>query len=326
MLENTVSFEDENLHEAIECSLKLNSILFTQVEFLRYSVNKNFKVICENKNLFLRVYRPNKETREQILAEHEFLVFLKQNGLKVAEPKALANGTTLGELQVSSDHKVYFSIFDFITGTHPTDLDIFAFKWGQSLGQFHELSRQYTKNLKVYERHSWEQASWILKSEDLLKKIVPMAQISLFLDEHNRILQYLSRLSRSEEAFGLIHNDFHQGNILVHEGHTQILDFDDCCRSWYVWDFAMPMHRLGGSHMSSQGQELKAKFIQGYREKSTLSEEWENRIRNFERIRHLYMLCWLAERSAEKKWKDILPRYVRSHGDYLITNPEFEEM
>jgi len=326
MSEIIFSFEDENLHEPILRSLKANGIQFSQLELLRYSVNKNYKVTSNDGNFFLRVYRPNKESREQVLAEHEFLVFLSQNGLKVAAPKTLANGTSLGEMQTLSGHTLRFALFDFLPGAHPTDLSFFSFDWGRRLGQLHDLSRRYSKIRKNYERRSWEQASWVLKSEELLKKIIPETQHSLFLNEHNRTLQYLNQLSSSVEEFGLIHYDFHQGNILGHGGDVHILDFDDCCKSWYIWDFAMPMHRLGGAHMSQQGQELKAKFIQGYREMSSLSVEWENRIRIFERIRHLYMLCWLAERATEKKWKDILPRYIRAHGEYLVANPEFEEL
>lgn len=325
MLENDISFEDINLNESIQQSLKFNGIRFRKVDSLRYSVNKNFKVVCEDGDLFLRVYRPNKETSAQILAEHEFLMFLKRSGLNVAVPKVLADGSTLGVIRTSSHHVLYFALFDFLVGSHPTDLHDFAVDWGKSLGQLHELSRKYSKSRKTYERHSWDQTSWIIKSEELLKKVISSAEVSLFLNERHRTIEYLKNLPRSDEEFGLIHYDFHQGNLLVDEcGHIQILDFDDCCSSWFVWDFALPMHRLGGTHMSHQGMELKQKFIKGYREVCSLPLEWENRIRNFERIRHLCMLCWLAERHTEKKWKDIIPRYLRAHGEYLIANPEFE--
>jgi Ser/Thr protein kinase RdoA (MazF antagonist) len=41
------------------------------------------------------------------------------------------------------------------------------------------------------------------------------------------IIAEIKNLSRSEDSFGLIHNDFHQGNVLVHKNSIGIIDFDD---------------------------------------------------------------------------------------------------
>lgn len=324
-MQNAVtSFENLDLSEEIQYVLESNGIHFSQIEFLRYSVNKNYKIVCAEQDLFLRIYRPGKETCEQIQAEHEFLFFLKQNKLSVPAPVTLATGASLGEIQTPGG-PAFFAIFEFLNGSHPADLNEFALIWGRSLGRLHNLSRTFSKMDKAHERRSWNQASWVANSEKLLQKIATKDQIFIFSQERERILDYVSRLPVSLDEFGLVHYDFHPGNILVESDNVQILDFDDCCKSWFAWDFALPMHRLGG-HMSTQGVEQKNKFIQGYRETMTLAKEWEIRISHFERIRHLFMLCWLAERQTEEKWKEVAPRYARAHAAYIASHPNLEDI
>lgn len=315
------TFENMDLSEAIQNALKLNGVRFDQIEFLRYSVNKNYKIITEQP-LFLRVYRPGKETSEQIQAEHDFLNFLKANEFGVAAPVRLKNGDSFGEIQTPTG-PTFFAVFEYIEGSHPTDLNEFAFNWGRSLGNLHSLSREFGKKHMLHTRRTWSQSSWVVNSEKLLQEIATTEQKTIFLQERDRVLAYLNRLPESLNEFGLVHYDFHPGNILIKNGKTQILDFDDCCKSWFVWDFALPMHRLGG-HMSNQGAKQKSKFIQGYRETAILSPKWESRIGHFERIRHLFMLCWLSERQKEEKWREVASRYARAHGAYLASHPNIE--
>lgn len=319
MTNAVADFENADFIEEIRGSLIADGIDCGRVELLRYSVNKNYKIVCSERSLFLRVYRPGKESREQIQAEHEFLDYLKKNGLGVAAPLTLTNGRSLGEFQ-SPLGTTYFALFDFLDGAPPADLSGFCLKWGRSLGRLHGLSRDFGGIRKKHERRLWSEASWVVNSERLLKEVTPKEKISSLLNERDGVLDYLNSLPASVNEFGVVHYDFHQGNILVANDNIQILDFDDCCRSWFVWDFALPMHRLGG-HMSTRGAEQKAKFVQGYQEEIDLSSEWESSIRIFERIRHLFMVCWLAERRDEVKWKDIVPKYAKAHAAYIAAKP-----
>lgn len=308
------SFENTDLKKDVEEALRALGIKTQKVEFLRYSVNQNFKITSSEGLAFLRVYRPGKETTDQILAEHAYIKFLKENGLNVPIARVLPNGESIGKIR----DRFNFSLFEFAPGSHPTNFRNFAMEWGRLLGQLHSASKSYSKS-PFPKRKTLLQSTWAEQSEAYLKKIESSA---ILLKERETVFRYLDDLERSDQTFGHVHYDFHPGNILVHEGKAHFLDFDDCCEAWYLWDFAMPMHRLGGSPMSTGGKELKEKFLSGYRETATLTENDESKIRIFERIRHLFMICWLAERATENKWKEIFPRYVSTHSAYLEAKPD----
>lgn len=317
-----VSFESENLTEPVRNALRKHGIDAQEINHLRYSVNQNFQVKFNNVRYFLRVYRPNKETLEGIRAEHEYLSYLRAHDFNTPAPILMPDGKSIGRLKLPSGSDCFFSLFEFIEGFH-LNLSEVARSSGKCLGQLHSLSRQYENYAMTYVRRAWDQASWVANSEDLLKQAVPTSLIEFFLRERDQILDYLARLPRGIDEFGLVHYDFHQGNVLSSDKGLYVVDFDDCCRHFFVWDFAMPMHRLGGGFMSDQGLEQKNQFIQGYRESCELSGFQELQIRKFERLRHLFMVCWLAERATEDKWREIVPKYIHTHGEYLRLHPDF---
>lgn len=144
------TFESMDLSEEIKHAITSNGISFLRIEFLRYSVNKNYKVVCQDRDFFLRIYRPKKENREQIQAEHDFLLFLKKNNFNVAAPVTLMNETTLEEIQTQAG-PTHFALFEFLKGSHPTDLNEFSLNWGRSLGRLHSLSHYHTQMVMLFQ-------------------------------------------------------------------------------------------------------------------------------------------------------------------------------
>lgn len=289
-----------------------------KLEFLRYSVNKNYRFTAEGEEYFLRLYRPGKESRETIEAEHDFLRHLQEHGYPVAAPIPLQNEASVAE----TEGGLFFAVFPFLSGQAPELISPRgAEDWGRALGRLHRISRSYVVPGSAPKRRPWHAASWIQNCTSLISTTVPANLRHVLLKEHEAAQVYLSRLTQGEDEYGLIHNDFHAGNLVQNGAQLAVIDFDDSAYSWFAWDFALPFHRLGGGHMRPDAKGLKAAFVDGYRREKPLSEEWLKCLSAFERIRHLFMIAWLAERRDETKWKEIFPKYAAAHAAYLENSP-----
>ena len=50
--------------------------------------------------------------------------------------------------------------------------------------------------------------------------------------------QRLRAYGRGADRYGLIHADFRLANLLIHNGDTRVIDFDDCGIGWFLYDAA----------------------------------------------------------------------------------------
>ena len=315
MMFETIDFSDQ-----LQSKIREHSIDDASISFLRYSVNSNYKATIGGQSYFARVYRPKKESINSILAEHDYLTHLKKCGVSVSCPISLINDSTIAKLNLNSD-EYYFSFFEYIEGEHIRsefwDID-FISSWGSLLGQIHNASKSYLHKNTI-NRHAWDELPWIksFSPSDLnLEKL----KLGILQKEWDDVFIFLNKLPKDSEYFGLIHYDFHPGNFIKSENGLTAIDFDDCCKGFYGWDFAMPLHRMSKGHMGTIEIETLDSFIKAYKKETSLPENIENNLRTFERIRHIFMLAWLNKRKAEQKWNQIFPRYLDTHIKYLLGN------
>jgi Ser/Thr protein kinase RdoA (MazF antagonist) len=110
----------------------------------------------------------------------------------------------------------------------------------------------------------------------------------------DRLRQRLDRFGKSPERFGLIHADLRLANLLVENGETKVIDFDDCGFGWYLYDFGTAVSFI--EHRSDM-DELIASWVDGYRRVVPLCEEEENEIPTFIMMRRLLLTAWIASHS-----------------------------
>ena len=85
------------------------------------------------------------------------------------------------------------------------------------------------------------------------------------------------------DSYGLIHNDFNDGNFTVDydNGDITVFDFDDCCYFWFIYDLACAWESGIGRVMFRPLAERKdfmncymEDMMAGYNKENTLSAEW----------------------------------------------------
>jgi Ser/Thr protein kinase RdoA (MazF antagonist) len=115
------------------------------------------------------------------------------------------------------------------------------------------------------------------------------------------VLNRLAAMPEERSSFGMIHADFHPGNLLSHRGEVRALDFELCGWGYYLYDVAVMLSVLVGRHPQYEG--LRAGFIEGYREVRVLGGDWLVTVEMFIAARKMIRALWLAQQIGLPGWE-----------------------
>jgi Ser/Thr protein kinase RdoA (MazF antagonist) len=126
----------------------------------------------------------------------------------------------------------------------------------------------------------------------------------------------------ANDRFGLIHGDLRLQNLLVTEGRIQVIDFDDCCASWLLYDLATALSLIEDI---PQAQQLLQGWLSGYLSNRPLAEEDIEIIPDLIMLRRLQVLAWFGSRRESEVTRKWAPQYtpatVNAAHDYLRGKP-----
>jgi Ser/Thr protein kinase RdoA (MazF antagonist) len=117
-----------------------------------------------------------------------------------------------------------------------------------------------------------------------------------------RIAADMRALGMGPEVFGLIHADLHQFNYLFHRGEVRAIDFDDCCKAYFLYDIAVALHGAGDWHATPA---MRAAFLAGYRSVRPLAPEHEAYLETFLALRQLILLPWMLAHAGQPGFEDV---------------------
>ena len=105
----------------------------------------------------------------------------------------------------------------------------------------------------------------------------------------------------------IVSNNNDDANLLINEGATRLIDFDDCGLGWFMYDFA-----AGISFIEDDPQvpALKEAWINGYRKVRQLSDGDENEIDTFIMLRRLALLAWIGSHIEVDTAKELAPVFA----------------
>lgn len=93
------------------------------------------------------------------------------------------------------------------------------------------------------------------------------------------------------DRFGLIHGDLRLPNLLFDDDVVRVIDFDDCGRSWFMYDFGAAVSFIEDD---PRLPEITAAWVEGYRAARELDPEVEAEIPTFVLARRLMLTGWVA--------------------------------
>ncbi|UQZ35992.1 hypothetical protein C2I18_22135 [Paenibacillus sp. PK3_47] len=235
----------------------------------RISSNAVYPFQAGGHTQLLRFAPQSEKLKNNLLAELEFITYLKTCGYGVLESVPASGGAELVEAQTPwGDY--YASVFKKVAGKQLSSIglsDRVVYKYGEALGQLHQLSRSY--ELKGGKRWSHRDVlEWI---KDVLAEF-PLEHAARA--EADLLADYFNGLSVAPDNYGLIHYDFEKDNVFYDEatGTINVIDFDDSMYHWYAADIGQALDSLLEDVATDEQEVMKSSFLEGYRSKYTLSE------------------------------------------------------
>ncbi|MFE8700053.1 phosphotransferase enzyme family protein [Cytobacillus sp. FJAT-54145] len=257
---------------------------------------QNIVIKCRHQSemVFLRLMKEERRSLAMIKAELEWLTHLSNSGILVPLPKNSHSGKTIEEITINEN--VFYTVaYSQVVGepidvTNPTLWNEKLFyQWGITLGSIHAtpMNREVERPFYTDAKTSYYKTVQFLKDYE---------------DENIRsslkdIIQEINTVSHTEPSFGLIHNDFHQGNLIVHNGIIGVIDFDDCVYGWFAQDIAVTLYHAFwqateiGDYDSSFGETFLESFLEGYLQKHKITAEMIEQIPLFLRWRQFFLLA-----------------------------------
>lgn len=164
-------------------------------------------------------------------------------------------------------------------------------QWGQIMGKMHRLTKSYQARDSSVRRADWNKRQLFLAGLNL------GAQDGRVLELWNNLLDEFNSLPTDKDSYGLVHNDLHYNNILLHDSQIVVIDFDACAYNWFACDIAIALHEalstVPYSERNTFAVRLLKNFFSGYNLENRLTGFWINQLPNFLKYRQIYTYLFL---------------------------------
>lgn len=263
----------------------------------------------------LRIHRENYHTRNAIMCEHAWSEALNEEG-GVRTPKILKglDGSTIQTRSVEGlPGERHMVMFEFVDG-HEPDHESDLVKPFEELGGI--AARTHNHSVSWRRPDNFERLVW-----DLDTVFGPEATWGDWRDAPNVtgeirntlerlqsvVIRRLEGFGKGPGRFGLIHADMRLANLIINDGSTRLIDFDDCGLGWFMYDFA-----TGVSFMEDHPQvpALKEAWVRGYRRYRELSNADESEIDTFVMMRRMALLAWIGSHIEVDEARELAPKFA----------------
>jgi Ser/Thr protein kinase RdoA (MazF antagonist) len=268
--------------------------------YFRISANAIYPFKRDDEVHFLRICPTSERSKENIIAELEFIHYLRNAQYNALEPVASNNGDEL--IQKKTPWGEYYAcVFKRVKGNQLSETSFeneIVFAYGAALGQLHKLSSAYTTPRTRRWRHV-DIFDWIEKTlHDLSVAALPINELGL-LREH------FSGLPMSQGNYGLVHYDFEPDNVFYDNVSKtcSVIDFDDAMYHWYVMDIVQALDSLKNEIPENEFPQKQTAFIEGYRSVFEIDQKLYASMPIFRRFANLYRYT-RDLRAIEEKWEN----------------------
>ncbi|WP_454191279.1 phosphotransferase enzyme family protein [Paenibacillus sp. Marseille-Q7038] len=298
MLQLKYLFNNEDLAEMILKNWSFDEGSEELFKDYRISSNAIYPYISEGKAQILRFAPTAEKMKSNIVAELDFISYLRGKEYGVLESTPSKHGEKL--IEVSTPWGEYYaSAFQHVPGKQISNTDFsdeIIFSYGKALGRLHYLSSQYTPG--DYKRWSY---SDVLDWMDEMVKDNP--DESAARKEIKLLRAYFATVPKSSHNYGLIHYDFEYDNVFYDEDTEScyVIDFDDAMYHWYGMDIEQALDSLEDYTPMELFQQKKQSFLDGYLTQYEYSNDLETFLPAFRRFSNLYGYVRILK-SMEEKW------------------------
>lgn len=268
-------------------------------EYFRISANAIYPFRQNGAICFLRCCPASEKSKDNLVAELDFICYLREQGYPALEPLPSKSGELLVQ-KMTPWGEQYASAFKRVAGKALDETDYadeVIYAYGAALGQLHQLSSIYSPG----QSKRWSHAQVLDWIEATLRDL---GEQGLALEECQLLRHSFARLPVQAANYGLIHYDFEPDNVFYDQASRTInvIDFDDAMGHWYVMDIVQALHCLKSQIPTPVHEAKQATFIQAYRRHFALDEELFAAAPLFRRFANLYSYTRNL-RSTQEQWE-----------------------
>lgn len=264
----------------------------------------------------LRVGRPGYNSANAIRSELAWLRALHaESSVIIPEPVCGRDGGYVQTGRVDGlDVPRDMVLFTFLDGVHleeTGDLSEPFQRLGEVTARIHNHSQSW-KRPAGFERLVWNFDN-ILGGENALwgdwRKPVGQDEASLAILERAAALikRRLSGFGQGPGRWGLIHGDLRLANLLVNDGDTRVIDFDDCGLGWYLHDLGTALSFIEDR---ADKDELIECWLLGYTRHRPVSADEQAEIPTFVMLRRMQLLAWIGSHPETDLAREQKPHFV----------------
>lgn len=267
---------------------------------INLSENHTFRIDCpDGSRHILRVHRPGYHSRRAIDSELAWLQALRTDiNLPTITAVSGKNGDLLQNMGDEQGEDVRLAVrFVFESGVEPAETESLQALFAD-LGHFAARCHNHAANWPQptwFTRPNWD-ATTILPATGLWGnwRITPhmTSDVMQLLERANSLLtSELAAYGQKATNFGLIHADMRLANLLVHDGQTRLIDFDDCGFGWFAYDFAAAISFF---EESPQVPQLLDTWLRSYRQHRPFSDRDVEMVHAAILLRRFALLAWIG--------------------------------
>jgi Ser/Thr protein kinase RdoA (MazF antagonist) len=259
-----------------------------------YRVDDHF----QRRSAALRIHRPNYHSDAAIESELDWMDALRASGV-VEPPQSISSrtGARVANVALRSGETRSVVMFEWLSGAAPTtDGDLVpSFRvLGSLAAKMHRHGAKW-KRPESFDRYTCDYeaalgpaAMWGRWQDGLG---MGSSETKLLSRLDTRIRQRLAAYGKWPDRFGLTHNDLRLANLLIDGDHVQVIDFDDCGFSWYMYDFATAVSFIEDD---PRVPTWMGAWLDGYTEHRPLTAADESILSTLIMFRRLLLVGWVG--------------------------------
>lgn len=292
--------------------------------------NYVYEVKRNEKPYMLRLTHTSHRSKDQVLAELEWVNDLHAKGLHVSKNHLSKNGQLVEEIELEKG-RFLVCLFDKAPGVSGYDLkDSFTDKhieaWGELTAKFHDAASDYT--IQHGARPHWYEDDLI----DIGKWVDPIKDEAI-IELNNKVVAEIRNLPMSSDVYGIIHSDIHQGNFFIDGDDLHVFDFDDTMFFHFIHDVSIPLYYTVWAKYKNDPLDVRTEkameffepFLQGYTRVRPLQKEWLDRLPLYLTLRDLTLYAVFHKKVDFEKEPNLLP-LVERLGERLRVNEPIAEI
>lgn len=286
--------------------------------------NYVYEVLKDGKAYMLRLTHTSHRSKEQVIAELEWVNDLHARGLNVSLNHVSDSGTLVEEMLLENG-SFLICLFDKAPGRSAYEMrkeftDEHVEAWGELTARFHEAASQY--EMKNGSRPHWYEDDLI----EIEKWIDPVKDASI-VELNRRVVDTIRSYSTSKDVYGIIHSDIHQGNFFIDGSELNVFDFDDTMFFHYIHDISIPVYYTIWMSYRNEPLEIRSEkastflkvFLKGYTRVRAIENEWLERLPLYLTLRDLTLYAVFHKKIDVEQEPEMKP-LVEWLGDRLRNN------